>query len=302
MKIFLTGVTGFVGSHLARLILQQRHEVHALIRSKESRERIGDIASRLRIIDGDLFESELWIRSIEKIKPEMAVHLAWITTPGVYLKSPENLDLVDGSLRLAKSLADAGCKTIAAVGTCFEYDTDHSTLAETTPTRPKTLYAASKLALETVLEQFAKTAGIRFLWPRLFYLYGPWEDKRRLVPTLIRSHLSGQSVKLTSGEKVRDYLHVEDVASAIWAAAKSDLAGPVNVGSGRPVTLRELAEKISELTKTPGLLKFDAMPDDPSDPKHILADNRRLLQTGWKPKHTLEQGLRKTIEWWKGRA
>ena len=156
--------------------------------------------------------------------------------------------------------------------------------------------------MQITLDRFAIVSDIQFVWPRLFYLYGPSEDKRRLVPTLIRSLLAGEPVKLTSKDKVRDYLHVEDVASALWHTAKSDLTGPVNIGSGQPVTLGDLAQKISKITGSSGALQFDALPNDPSDPAHVVADNRRLLQTAWKPKYTLDEGLRNTIDWWKGRT
>jgi len=107
---------------------------------------------------------------------------------------------------------------------------------------------------------------------------------------------------LTPGEQVRDFLHVEDVASGIAAVAQSSLTGVVNVASGQRVTVREIAEKIAAIVGRADLLALGARPYAPNDPMFILADNSRLRQnTGWKPRYDLESGLRQTIEWWKAR-
>ena len=81
-------------------------------------------------------------------------------------------------------------------------------------------------------------------WLRLFYQYGPFEHERRLMPTVIRALLHNQSVKITKGKQIRDFLHVEDVAAAIWTVARSDLSGPVNIGSGQPVAVRDIVTQI----------------------------------------------------------
>ncbi len=138
-------------------------------------------------------------------------------------------------------------------------------------------------------------------WPRLFYLYGPGENERRMVPAIIRSLLTSSSVKLTSGAKVRDYLHVEDVVSAIWKAGTGDIQGPVNIASGQPVTLKDMVYQVADILGKSKSVVFETMPDDPMDPKHVVGNNGLLLKTGWKPKYTLESGLRQTIDWWKAR-
>jgi len=301
LKIFLTGASGFVGSHLARLLVRAGHEVHALLRPGASVERIGDILDRLAVVEGDLKRQDEWFARIDRGRPEVWVHLAWIATPGVYLKSPENTEYVAASLQLAKRLAETGCRRFVAAGTCFEYAPSTTALSESAPTGPRTIYAASKLEFEVSIERLAASWGVHFVWPRLFYLYGPGEHEKRLVPVLIRSLLRNEIAKLASGDRVFDYLHVEDVAAGIWAAAQSDLRGPVNIASGRPVTLRDLAEEVERQIGVAGLLAFDAYASDPIDLAHVLGDNRRLLSTGWKPRYTLQEGIRQTIEWWKNR-
>ena len=112
--------------------------------------------------------------------------------------------------------------------------------------------------------------------------------------------MRNEKVSVTKGEQVRDFLHVEDVAAAIWAISRSDLTGPVNVGSGRPITVRDVVAKTAALPDRPELIAYGALPYAEADPMFVCANNRRLtMGTGWSPKYDLHQGLAHTIEWWK---
>ncbi|CCI26794.1 UDP-glucose 4-epimerase (fragment) [Microcystis aeruginosa PCC 9808] len=103
------------------------------------------------------------------------------------------------------------------------------------------------MALFTILQQLAQIAEVELTWVRLFYQYGLMGDQRRLSPSVICSLLRDEVVKTTKGEQILDFLHVEDVASAIWAVAKSNLLGVVNVGSGQPVTVGQILLELGNL-------------------------------------------------------
>jgi nucleoside-diphosphate-sugar epimerase len=121
-----------------------------------------------------------------------------------------------------------------------------------------------------------------------------------LVPSVIRALLSGQTAKCTQGEQIRDYLHVEDVASALWAVARSPLTGPVNIGSGDPVKVRTIVETIAQYLHREENVALGALPTDPQEPPLLFADVRRLASVvGWKPSLPLKEGLEKTCEWWR---
>lgn len=303
MRVLLTGATGFVGSHLARRLVAGGETVHALIRPGADRRRLTGVISDLRVVEADLADEARIAQQVRAIRPELCVHLAWYAEPGKYLASPENLTALRGSMCLLACLADAGCHRAVIAGTCFEYDTAHGYLRESTPTEPHTLYAGCKLALYQVARQLTLAGTLDVAWARLFYLYGPQEDARRLVPSVILGLLAGRRVEVTPGEQVRDYLHVADVAAALEAIARSDLAGPVNVGSGRPVSIRDVVLTAGRLLDRSELIALGARPYSPGDPMFICADASRLRQgTAWQPRFDLETGLQDTIDWWRSDA
>ena len=298
MKVLLTGATGFVGSHVAKLLVQEGCQVYALVRPTSNTWRIEDTLSSIHVLRGDLYEEpKSWF---EGIKPDLCIHLAWYVEPGKYLTSPENPRLVSATLSLASHLVGAGCKRFIGVGTCIEYDTDLGCLSESSATKPRSLYAASKLALCLVLEQLARVSKIRVTWLRLFYLYGPFEDKRRLMASVICSLLKNQTVETLAGEYTRDYLHIEDVAAAIWEVAKSNLSGVVNIGSGRAVTVREIVMKVGEIMGRKERIKLGSLLKNSTEPMFVCADNQRLTKnTRWSPRFDLDKGLSHTIDWWR---
>lgn len=294
MKVLLTGAVGFIGSHIARELVRQGHEVHALVLPGIDRSRVADLSTSLRFVEADLLAPSV---ALPDWQFDVCVHLAWYVEPGKYLHDPQNQEWIDASLRLARRLNEKGCRFIGA-GTCFEYAMSDPPQSESTPTASATVYAQSKLELFQALP----SVGIDFAWVRFFYLYGPYEDPRRLVPVVINRLRQGQEAKLVTGDRIRDYLHIEDVASAVCAVAQSKLTGAVNIGSSVPVTVRDIALKIGELLGRVDLIKLGAYPDSPTEPMHLLADNTKLCKgTGWKPRYNLEDGLRQTIDWWKSR-
>ena len=302
MRVFITGATGFIGSHLARLLLQEGCEVFALLRPESDPWRIRDLLPGLHVVEGDLLDpQEPWAERLDAIRPEICFHFAWYTEPGVFLHSALNLQYMVASVPLAMRLAEAGCRKLVIAGSFSEYDQDQGYLAEDSPIQPNTAYGGAKSALYQGLALWAPGAGVDLLWPRIFSVYGPGEHPKRFVPAVINATLRGEPTRLTPGEQMRDFLHVADVAGAVWAAARSDLTGPVNVGSGRPVSIGDLALQIGALVERPDLIRLGDLPYRQGDPMFICANTQRLqAATGWSPGLTLEAGLRDTIDWWRG--
>lgn len=302
MKLLLTGATGFIGSHVARRMVTDGCEVYALIRPGSNTWRINDIIRSLNVVSCDLFAIQELDKCLEKIRPDLCVHLAWYAEPGKYLNSLENLRLLCASLQFATRLVNLGCRRFIGAGSCAEYEPAPDCLSESSPTLSRSLYGASKLGLYLTLEQLSNVTNMEFSWVRFFYLYGPFEDERRLVPSIVGLLLRNQEANVTKGEQIRDFLHVEDVAAAVWAIAQTNLQGPVNVGSGRPIAVRNIVTKIGDILNRPELIKFGALPYGESDPMFVCANNARLLgNTTWTPRYSLDEGLCQAVDWWKAR-
>jgi nucleoside-diphosphate-sugar epimerase len=300
VRVFITGAGGFVGTHVTRRVLTEGCEVAALVRGEATPWRLRDVADRVTVIRGDLSQPESWRESLRAWRPDACLHLAWYVEPGKYLHASENLVAMNYSLSLLTELIAMGCPRIVMVGTCAEYDTDPGYLCEDGPTRPATLYGATKLCTGLIGQQLASDAGVSFAWARLFYPYGPFEDTRRAVPALVRALLRGERFEASSGEQVRDYVHAEDIAGALWHLLRHALTGVYNVCSGVPVSIRDMMILIAKIaTGRVDLIDFGQMSRRSWDPPMICGDNRRLRETGWSPRFTLEQGLRETVQWWK---
>jgi nucleoside-diphosphate-sugar epimerase len=272
--------------------------VYALVRPGREPWRLRGIEPKPTLVEADLNDHAGIRELLKDLHPEIVFHCAWYAVPGEYLHSLENLTSLADSLNLARAARESGCRHHVGVGTCFEYDTSVGTLSETSPTRPQTLYAAAKLALHQVLEQM-RADGMGITWARLFYLYGPMEDARRLVPSVVRALLAGEPAAISPGQQVRDFLHVEDVASALALLGRQDIDGVFNIGSGQPITVAEVATTLGRLSGRESLVRIGARPYAPGDPMYVCADIARLSSTGWRPTYGLETGLSDTIRWWR---
>ena len=150
------------------------------------------------------------------------------------------------------------------------------------------------------IEEYCQDRSLSWGWGRIFFVYGPHEHPRRLVPSIIINLLNRQPAQCTHGRQVRDYLHARDVASGLIRLFESGWSGTCNIGSGERITLREIGEAIGDRLDGRSLLEFGARVAPESEPPIILADVSRLAKdVGWRPSVSLAEGLDETIEWWK---
>src|SRR5262249_25616693 len=155
-----------------------------------------------------------------------------------------------------------------------------------------TVYGICKNALQELTSALAGAMGVSDAWGRLFFLYGPHEHPDRLVSSVTRSIFKGEPARCTHCNQLRGFLRVEDVASAFCAVLESTVTGPINIASGRPITIKEIVSTIAELLGRPGLIRLGAIPAGTNDPPLILADTHRLYnEVGWTPAYDLVAGL-----------
>ncbi len=268
--ILLTGATGFVGCQVLRVLAEQATKVRVVVREgkQEQLNFLGNIETLVSTSDLFAENADWWASACHGI--DTVIHIAWYVEPGKYLQSEKNLDCLLGTLQMAKGAVQAGVVRFVGIGTCFEYDLSAGMLSVDTPLRPLTPYAAAKAAAFIALSKWLPEQGLEFAWCRLFYLYGEGEDARRLVPYLRTRLAAKQPAELTSGNQIRDFLDVSKAGRMIVEAALGHRLGPINICSGQPITVRQLAEQIADEYGRRDLLKFGVRPDNLVDPPCVV--------------------------------
>jgi nucleoside-diphosphate-sugar epimerase len=297
-RVLLTGAAGLVGRWAVEALCARGHEVHAVSRTARP-----DEARGVRWHDADLLDGAAVARLTADVRAERLLHLAWLTEHGRYLQAPENGDWLEASTELVRRFAEWGGARVVGAGTCAEYDWDLGELAtndcdeRTTPLKPRTAYGRSKHALA---EWLASRAQPSWAWGRLFFLYGEGEDPRRLVPSVTRALLAGQPARVGPGWLVRDFLYTADAGAAFAALVDADVEGPVNVASGRALTIADLVTTLAALVGRPEALHLGALPHRPGDPPRLVGAVSRLRdEVGFAPSVKLEAGLSRVVEWWR---
>lgn len=294
MRALVTGANGFIGRWTLDLLKSRGVEVHAVTT------RSGEFDADVEWHQADLLCQGDRIALLERTKPTHLLHLAWYTTHGLYWTSLENLKWLNCSIELAEEFASVGGERIIVAGTCAEYDWSSGICHEyRTPMAPSSFYGSCKLGLFHVLEGLMTIRGMSWAWPRMFHLYGPGEHPDRLVASVLRSLLSGETVQCSHGRQVRDYLYVKDCAEALVEILCSTVEGPINVGSGIPLTIRELVMTIANKIDPTARPRFAKEPETPTSASIVVPDIARLREeVGWKPSRSLSLGLSETADWW----
>lgn len=284
-RVLLTGAAGYIGRHVGRACRAR-----------------GWYVVGMDLVRGPDDVADSWLlhrSSAEAPLPAGAgvfdglVHMAWPIDPKTYLVSAENTIALGASLALVRRVLDAGCRKVVIAGTCAEYEPRADGLMdEQTPVAPDTLYATCKHALHLVAASLCQQVEARLAWARIFHLYGPGENPARLLPSLARTLLAGETFVAGSGRHLRDYLRVEDIATGVATLLEHEAAdGAYNICSGNGVPLGEIMQRFRACLDHDGGLQLGAKPDRAWEPEALVGDNARLRALGWLPRFTLDAGL-----------
>jgi len=291
-RVLVTGAGGFIGSATVTRLAAAGYEVHGAGRSVVSHPALTTAHTV------DLLDPRASAAVVEEVRPSHLVHLAWTTAHGEYWVDARNLDWIGATLRLLQTFEHSGGRRAVLVGSCTEYDWSRpGPFAERDAgPRPGTLYGASKLATSIASCAYGEVRDLDVAWARIFHLYGPGEDYRRILPQLVRAADSGTPLELRQPHQEIDVLHVEDVAGALHAILASDLTGPFNVASGEGVTISEMAEIVGDLA---GAVSHTVVGHpDAASATSVVADVGRLRDdAGFTPRYSLHEGLTHTRAW-----
>ena len=288
MRTLMTGSTGFIGRHLASVLIENGHEVFAIVRPETKRERL------VPGVTPCLHEGAVHALNsiLSQARPDMVVHLAARFQDRHLPGDVEGLidtNVTFGAM-LLESMAQHGVRRLVNTGTSWQH---HQSQAYA----PTCLYAATKQAFEALLRYYVNTQGISVVTLKLFDTYGPDDTRGKLLSQFVRMLRDGSSLDMSPGEQLIDLVHVEDVVCA-YRMAMDRLASSVAQGeesyavsSGRHVQLRELAAVFSRCVGAPLHINWGARPYREREVMVPWSTGSPL--PGWRPNVALEEGLRR---------
>ena len=295
-RVLVTGATGFIGRGSLVPLLAAGHEVHAIsTRPEPAWSPAGVVWHVADLLAGD------GAGVVDAVRPEQLLHFAWDAEPGRFWTSIDNLRWVEGTLALLRAFADGGGRRAVLAGTCAEYAWSSATVCVegVTPLQPATLYGAAKHGLRIVAQAHARQAGYELAWGRIFFVFGPHEDERRLGGSVAAALAAGRRAPTSAGDQVRDFLFAPELAEAFVAVLGSSVVGPLNVASGVPVALRDVILALGQAAGRPDLIELGARPANVSEPASLTADVSRLRdEVGWSPTRSLAEAAEETMAWW----
>jgi len=309
-KILVTGAGGFIGSHLTEYLVEQGHQVKAFIRYNsrnfwgwlEKSKYINDI----EIYSGDIRDYDSVYESMKGI--DYVFHLAALIgipysyySPLAYIKTN-----MEGTYNVLHSTLKLNTKRIILTSTAEVYGTaQFIPIDENHPINPQSPYAATKVSADYLAKTFYLSFNLPMTIVRLFNTFGPRQSARAVIPTIISQALQGKKeIKLGNLNSSRDFTYVLDTVEGIYKIGlhEKSLSETVHLGTNKDISICDLVNLISILINTELKIKVDKKRIRPekSEVQRVVCDYSKANKlSGWKPRYTLEEGLEKTIAWFR---
>ena len=328
MRILITGGAGFIGSHITKLLLEDDHQVVILDNSQKNLDRLStvilgsaatpesdsgqvpiqsgtldSVGARMTLVHADLKDQEALENALEGV--DAVIHMASLIEVSESVKYPLKFaeNNIMGSINLLEAMIETGVKKIIFSSSATVYGVPKTLpITEDMPLGSANPYAASKIAVEQFLEAYNKNHGFDVTILRYFNPYGPGEShepETHAIPNFIKNALEKKPVPLYwKGEQVRDFIYVEDLASAHTVVLNQTGFNIFNVGTETGIKIIDVVNRLSDILGYS--LEIEDLGERPGDVSANYASSAKLKEvTGWEAKVGLEEGLRKTIEWYK---
>lgn len=299
--VLVTGASGFIGSHLVDRLVAEGKNVRCLVRSAGASTPASSLPDART---GDLLDVENLRRVLDGVS--VVYHLAGVATAGHLTGAVDQTVLVNvvGTLNLLEAARQAKVERVVLVSSSHVYGPVAPVpVAEDASPDPRSTYAATKLAAEKLALNYHVAFGLPVTILRLFNVYGPRQSKAAVIPTIIVQALARQPLALQALRPRRDFVFVEDVVDGLLRAAitPQSVGHIVNLGSGTDTSVADLARYVLRLAGSPLPSPLPPVFDDDSD--RSVADTRLAQELlGWEAGTTLEEGLLRTIDWWRWTA
>lgn len=318
MRVLITGITGFAGSHLADYILENHPDVrlYGLVRWRSRMENIVHIQEKIELFEADLKDIVSLRKSLAEIKPDRIFHLAAQSFVPFSWKCPAETFAINaiGQINLFEAILSLGLSPkIQVAGSSEEYglvNSDEVPMREENPLRPLSPYAVSKVAQDFLAWQYFKSYGLRTVRTRGFNHTGP-----RRGEVFICSNFAKQIAEIEKKkrkpvifvgnlEAKRDFTDVRDTVRAYWLSLEKGEEGEVyNIGKGKTCSMKEVLDILLSKSKVHVKIEVDSKRLRPSDVPVLLSDCTRFRKlTGWEPKIPFSQSLQDLLDYWRERV
>lgn len=318
MKVLITGITGFAGSHLADFILAEHPDVqvYGMIRWRSRRENISHLQDKVELVEADLKDAVSMKKCLDQVRPDRIFHLAaqsFVPTSWTCPSETFSINSI-GQINLFEAALSLRLKPLIQIaGSSEEYGLVHEDevpMKETNPLRPLSPYAVSKVAQDLLAYQYHQSYGLPVVRTRGFNHTGP-----RRGEVFICSNFAHQIAEIESGkrkpvihvgnlEAQRDFTDVRDMVRAYWLSLEKGKPGDVyNIGSGTAYKIKDILDMLLSMTDSRVEVKVDPSRLRPSDVPILLADSSKFRRvTGWEPQFRFSQSLEDLLNHWRERV
>ena len=315
MKVFITGATGFVGSHLTEYIVQKNegHSIYGLCRWRSPKDNLSKIFDKITLVEGDLCDLSALIRHLKAIKPDVIFHLAAQSYVLTSFSSPVHTlwTNVIGTANLLEAVRITEidpvihvCSSSEVYGQVNEADVP---IKETCPFRPASPYAVSKVAEDMLALQYWLSYKMKTIRTRMFTHTGPRRGDVFAMSSFAKQvaaaelQLKGPVINVGNLDSVRTFCDVRDAVKAYWLLVHKCKPGTVyNIGGNQTMTIREALDKLLSFSKMKFEIKVDPKLLRPSDVTlQIPCTDKFQNETGWKPEIPLEKTLEDLLIFWR---
>lgn len=316
MRVLITGLTGFVGSHLADYALAHEADVYGSIKWRSKTDNIDHLTGQLNLIECDLKDLSSATVMVREAKPDVVFHLAAQSfVPTSWHAPGETLsNNILCEVNLFEAVRSNGIDPVILVaGSSEEYglvEPDELPVKETAPLRPLSPYAVSKIAQDFLGYQYYRSYGLKIIRMRAFNHTGP-----RRGDVFVESSFAKQIAEIEAGkrkpvvyvgnlEAKRDYTDVRDTVRGYWMAVKMGRPGEVyNLASGRMWAIKEVLDLLLSMSTASISVEVDPQRLRPSDVPFLCGDSSTFrAMTGWKPEIPFEQTLRDLLDYWRSKS
>lgn len=318
MRVLITGITGFAGSHLADYILDNHPdvEVFGLVRWRSRRENILHLQGRIELIEADLKDMASLRKALDRIRPERIFHLAAQSFVPASWTSPAETFAVNsiGQVNLFEAALSLGLKPLIQVaGSSEEYGLvlpDEVPMTENNPLRPLSPYAVSKVAQDLLGYQYFRSYGLPVVRTRGFNHTGPRRGEVFICSDFARQIAEIEKerrepvIRVGNLKARRDFTDVRDTVRAYWLSLEKGEPGDVyNIGTGTALTIQEVLDTLLEKSRVKVEVQVDPTRLRPSDVQILLSDSSKFRRrTGWEPRIPFSQSLEDLLEYWRERV